>query len=77
MGLRQIGAKSLPEKVKTSEFNALLAPEFRDSRPDRALLGSSKRTSHRERMDAPVPHDRFVFEGFCLDRHGGGLFRLD
>ena len=28
-------------------------------------------------MDAPVPHDRFVFEGFCLDRRSGGLFRLD
>ena len=28
-------------------------------------------------MDAPVPHDRFVFEGFCLDRRRGGLFRLD
>src|SRR5262249_11883716 len=28
-------------------------------------------------LDAPVPHDRFVFEGFCLDRRSGGLFRLD
>ena len=28
-------------------------------------------------MDAPVPHDLFVFEGFCLDRRSGGLFRLD
>jgi TolB-like protein/DNA-binding winged helix-turn-helix (wHTH) protein len=28
-------------------------------------------------LDAPVPHDRFVFDGFCLDRRSGGLFRLD
>ena len=28
-------------------------------------------------MDAPVPHDRFEFDGFCLDRRSGGLFRLD
>ena len=28
-------------------------------------------------MDAPVTHDLFVFEGFCLDRHSGGLFRRD
>lgn len=28
-------------------------------------------------MDAPVTHDRFLFEGFCLDRPGGGLFRRD
>ena len=50
---------------------------FRDSRPDRALLGSWKRTSHRERMDAPVAHDVFLFGGFRLDRHSGGLFRQD
>lgn len=30
-----------------------------------------------ERLDAPVAHDLFVFEGFCLDRHSGGLFRRD
>jgi TolB-like protein/DNA-binding winged helix-turn-helix (wHTH) protein len=28
-------------------------------------------------LDAPAPHDRFVFDGFCLDRRSGGLFRLD
>jgi DNA-binding winged helix-turn-helix (wHTH) protein len=28
-------------------------------------------------LDAPVTHDRFLFEGFCLDRPGGGLFRRD
>ena len=28
-------------------------------------------------MDAPVAHDVFLFGGFRLDRHGGGLFRQD
>ena len=28
-------------------------------------------------MDAPVAHDLFEFEGFRLDRRGGGLFRAD
>ena len=28
-------------------------------------------------MDAPVIHDRFEFEDFCLDRRSGGLFRQD
>ena len=28
-------------------------------------------------MDAPVTHDLFEFDGFCLDRRGGGLFRRD
>ena len=28
-------------------------------------------------MDAPVTYDRFEFEGFCLDRRSGGLFRHD
>jgi TolB-like protein/DNA-binding winged helix-turn-helix (wHTH) protein len=28
-------------------------------------------------LDAPAPHNRFVFDGFCLDRGRGGLFRLD
>ena len=28
-------------------------------------------------MDAPVAHDLFEFEGFCLDRRSGGLFRQD
>jgi DNA-binding winged helix-turn-helix (wHTH) protein len=28
-------------------------------------------------VDAPVTHDLFEFEGFCLDRRRGGLFRRD
>jgi DNA-binding winged helix-turn-helix (wHTH) protein len=28
-------------------------------------------------MDAPVAHDVFLFGGFRLDRHSGGLFRQD
>jgi TolB-like protein/DNA-binding winged helix-turn-helix (wHTH) protein len=28
-------------------------------------------------VDAPVAHDLFEFEGFCLDRRSGGLFRKD
>src|SRR5215469_8326148 len=28
-------------------------------------------------LDAPILHNRFLFKGFCLDRHSGGLFRLD
>ena len=28
-------------------------------------------------MDAPVTHDLFEFEEFCLDRRSGGLFRRD
>ena len=28
-------------------------------------------------MDSPVAHDVFLFGGFRLDRHSGGLFRQD
>ncbi len=28
-------------------------------------------------MDTPAPVDMLLFEGFCLDRRGGGLFRQD
>ena len=31
----------------------------------------------RGQVDAPVIHDRFEFEDFCLDRRSGGLFRQD
>src|SRR5262245_10576281 len=30
-----------------------------------------------EGMDARAPVDMVLFEGFCLDRRGGGLFRQD
>jgi TolB-like protein/DNA-binding winged helix-turn-helix (wHTH) protein len=43
-----------------------------------SLLSFVRRGSGRGgQVDAPVTHDLFEFEEFCLDRRSGGLFRRD